>query len=742
MSSPFSVFRKHQKGLMAGLIIVAMVSFIVLGTVDQFMRQGPGGGTQDTRLVATWSGGKITKADVDARIGRRQVLNQFIYGVAQTAVNNGSTTVPNPRQYSTEEQEVVYNMLLTQEAEKLGVVVPDSQIDDRIKSYSGDAVSDSQLTKVMRDMSARDRPVTIGLLFSAIRDEMMAEQMQALYQLSPNSYDYNATPAERWDYFCRLNRRVKLQVLPVRVEPFINDARIPKPTDAQLAAFYEAHKDEVASPSSPEPGFKDPPGVKLEYIKADYVKFFDKAKAAITEEEIRKDFESRKANLRSSLESIEQMTSRDLLDELDAKLEAEKDPLAVRATEPDATPYEEAVGTFAKRAPRATEPAFTDDEILARNRESIVKRLAEDRARKAMTKALDDTFQAMDRFYSTEYRTWLIANTPDDPNGKAKKEPPKTPAPKFDLAKLARPDEGLTYHQTSMLSFEEIVRDPALGQTFVDRRWGEEADPTTKEVNVVMQQEGTRLANYVFTSKSQMSPFRAEDEIEGTAGGSYRNQYVLWTTDERPEQTLPFAEIKDRVERAWRIANTTGKSARDLARENAQQIADEINGNRTNGMVQTLKERFPDRSEVKETEEFTWYEPHEMPIGTGPLGKLHTRAPTLTKLEAVELGEDHFYREVFRLANRQAGTAMNDAGEIVYVVQVFDSVSSTPEKLREDFQRATFSLTQSQFRQIPSVPAEQGYVLSSRLDHAVAHNAWIEQFERDYDLKWESAPTE
>lgn len=728
--------------MIAGLIIVAMVSFIVLGTVDQFMRQGPSGGPQENRLVATWKGGKFTQSDLNVRVNNRQVLNQFIYGVAETAVKNGATNVPNPRQYSLAEQEVVYNMLLTQEAEKLGIVVPDSQIAERIKSYSGDAVSDSQLTKVMRDMSGRERPVTLGVITAALRDEMMAEQMQALYNLNAGGYDYAATPAQRWDYFCRLNRRVKMQVYPIAVNPYITDPRIPDPTEDQLVAFYEAHKDNVASPSNPEPGFKDPRGVKLEYIKADYVKFFEQAKAAVTDEEIRKDFEGRKETLRSALEASEGMSPRDLLNALDEKIEAAKDPAAVRATEPDATPYEEATGKFAKCAPTATEPRFTDEEIFARNRDEIVTRLAEECARETMRKVLDETLLTMTRFYEVEYRKWLIDNTPKDSDEKAKDEPPKTPPPTFDLAKLAKPAEGLTYHQTSILSAEEIARDKTLSQTFVNRRWGKSTDPTTKEVSVTQQEPGINLLEYLFRTKTKMSPFRAEDEIAGAGAGTYRNQYVMWKTDDRAEQTPAFADIKDRVKIAWKIANNTGKSARDLARENAQKIADEINGNRVDGKVQTLKQRFADSPEVKETEEFTWYEPHVMPIGTGPMPLLHTQSPTLAKLEEVELGEDLFFREAFRLADYQAGTAMNDAGSIVYVVQLFDAVNSTPDKLREAFQRAPFSLTQTQFRQIPSVPIEQGYALSSRMDTARGHNAWIEQFERDFGVKWEQTPTE
>lgn len=724
---------------MAGLIIVAMVSFIVLGTADQFLNSGGRGGGQDDRVVATWTGGKFTQQDISQRIYDRVVLNRFINGIREVWAENTGQPRPMPGQfYSTDEKEIVLTSLLVQEANKLGLVVTDDQVMQHIKRLSGDAVTDAQLTKVLRDISSQDRPVSLAQLVEAFRHELLAQQVQGVFGQFGGLYDYRATPAERWEYFCRLNRRVKLQVYPVSVDAYISDPRIPDPSDEQLRAFYDKYKDRVATPSSPEPGFREARAVKLEYLKADYVKFFEAAKAKIGEEAIRAHFEKGKESYRSSIEAWENMTPRELLDALDEKSDI-PNPAAIKAPEPDPTPYEEAVGKFAKRAPRATEPPFTDDEILERNREAIVKRLAEEQARVDMGKALDNAFQKMSQFYGKEYQRWVLANAKQSEDGEDSDAKEPTPPPKFDLAALADPDQGLTYHQTTMLSQDEIVRDKYLSQTFVNRRWAAPKDDETADMTRLPVSEGTRLVEYVFQNKTKMSPFRAEDEVRGSAEGLYRNQYVFWKVDQREEHTPDFADIEDRVRRAWKIANDSGKSARDFARQNAQRIADEINGNKVGGKVQTLKERFADSSDVKETGEFTWYEALQMPTGMSQLAVLHVGLPRLTELEEVEGAENRFFREVFRLDDRQAGVAMNDSGSIAYVVQVFDTATTAKDKLREAFVRAPFRMPPLND---PRIPSEQGFAIVSNYDARVARNAWYEQLEREYDVEWGTAASE
>lgn len=731
MSSPFSVFRKHQKGLMAGLIIVAMISFIVLGTVEQFLGRGGGDGPRDNRVVATWKGGKFTERDLDQIRYHRISLNNFIRSVAETEARNRGYQVREPLAYQVDDRSLVISQVLVELAKQLGIVVTDDQVSQTIRGLSDDSVSNDQLNAIVRNLSDRDRPVTYAQIIEAFRRELMAGQAQVVFGSPGQTYDYRATPAERWDYFCRLERRITLQAYPFPVERYLADRRIPEPSDEQLAAFYDKYKDQVASPMSPEPGFKLPDGVKLEYLKADYVKFFDAAKTKITEDEIRADFEKRKEKLRASLEFAEQMREYD--DEAD-RLEAEQKAKnagqpVVKAPEPNPTPYEEAVGRFAKRAPRATEPRLTDEEILHRSRDEIVKRLAQERARSDMRQALDSAYEQMSRADS-EYRRWARSSAAKNGDGgSSSSDQPTSSPPTFDLAKLANPDAGLTYHQTTLMSHEEMAYDKYLRSTFVNRRWKKTKDALDVE-RMSVEDKGTQLPDYAFQSKTKMSPFRAEDEIGGAADPLYHNQYVIWIVDVRKEHIPALAEIEDKVRRAWKIANDTGKSARDLARAEAERLAQEINGNRD-----TLKNRFDNSGEVRETGEFTWYEDRVLPTGSMPFPEFRLR-PEITELDEIPSAGDRFFREVFRLTDRLAGVAMDDAGAAVYTVQVFDAPDAKADTLREKFLKTPFS------RIDRNMPNEQGYVLASENDMLRQRNAWREQLERDFELKWEPVEEE
>ena len=77
MASPFKVFRKHQKLMLAGLTILAMFSFVFLGSIADIMgtRQ-----TQNPVVVRTSKYGKLTQRDL---FYRRQDHRSFLQVIAK-----------------------------------------------------------------------------------------------------------------------------------------------------------------------------------------------------------------------------------------------------------------------------------------------------------------------------------------------------------------------------------------------------------------------------------------------------------------------------------------------------------------------------------------------------------------------------------------------------------------------------------------------------------------------------------
>jgi hypothetical protein len=96
------------------------------------------------------------------------------------------------------------------------------------------------------------------------------------------------TPAERWEYFCRLRKQATVELIPVGVEQFIDQVN-KNPSEEELKDLFEKYKDKLPNPVSAEPGFRIPHKIEVQYFKADIAKFSDPA--AITDEEIQSAYE-------------------------------------------------------------------------------------------------------------------------------------------------------------------------------------------------------------------------------------------------------------------------------------------------------------------------------------------------------------------------------------------------------------------------------------------------------------------
>ena len=122
---------------------------------------------------------------------------------------------------------------------------------------------------------AASRRQTGGL--DALRTELLARNYKDMFTGS-----LQVMPAQRWDYYQRLKRRVRAEMAPVAVADF--RAQVPDPGDARLTAFFNDHKEDEPKPGSPEPGFKIPTRAAVDYFEVHYEHFFDPA--AVSEADV------------------------------------------------------------------------------------------------------------------------------------------------------------------------------------------------------------------------------------------------------------------------------------------------------------------------------------------------------------------------------------------------------------------------------------------------------------------------
>ncbi len=279
--------------------------------------------------------------------------------------------------------------------------------------------------------------------------------------------------------------------------------------------------------------------------------------------------------------------------------------------------------------------------------EEIRKTLAADKASATIQETLQRLSVKM-RNYSIELNSYE-ANKEENPGS----EPPEP----LDLTALASA-EGLTVHETELVSADELFADTDLGKSFATP-----LDPRSPY--------GIRVVPFPqigFTDR----PYKPEitEDNEG-------NRYLSWKTKETPEGVPEFDEVRRDVARELKFI-----AARKLATAAAETLAKEA---RT--AEKPLAEVFAGREglEVVDTGPFTW-----MTIGSMAFDPSANR-PRLSEVHGVQSAGQEFMEAVFNSTPDQVTVAMNEPKTVVYVVQIkgFEPSQDDLEQqfLVEDFRK-------------------------------------------------------
>jgi hypothetical protein len=293
MASPFTIFRKHQKMLIATLGLLAMIAFVFLSgpVLDTILS----GSHTNPVVVSTKKYGSLNEADLHSLVVNRNVILNFFFEALGRRI---------PIEYIEDslgpatEDSAVTTWVLSNRAKQTGLVVSDEAIAEFIRKFTvrftGEQVSADTMRKALKSQGVTERQ-----LFEALRSELAAYYYQRLffYSLMPTP------PGQRWDYYERLNRRATVQVTAVPVAKYLDEVQ--DPDESTLREFFEQAKDKDHDPSSPDPGFRRPHRIALQYFKAEIDKFLKPAE--ISEEQIKQYYEQNKDPhyLRSRLPEIE-----------------------------------------------------------------------------------------------------------------------------------------------------------------------------------------------------------------------------------------------------------------------------------------------------------------------------------------------------------------------------------------------------------------------------------------------------
>jgi hypothetical protein len=305
MASPFRVFRKYQKMLLVVAGVVLMFVFVIGDALVPYLGgRSPGSGdvNRDAAAVAVkWDGGELTNQELDQLVMRRRIVNSFMQGVHDAGVRSAILAGIEPRELRVQpilgqptEQNVVTTQLFADAARDAGIRVSDEAIVSYLDELGRQRVSRDEM-RVMLQQAGSGR-IPTPYMMDALREELLAHTFLASHLFSFRT----VTPEQAYQDWLRVNDRVVVEAAAIPAESFLVD--VAEPTDAELKAFFEEHKEREPQPDligqmefpSPIPGFRIPRKIDVQFIQAEFEPFLTKVENEITEEEIAKFYEDHK----------------------------------------------------------------------------------------------------------------------------------------------------------------------------------------------------------------------------------------------------------------------------------------------------------------------------------------------------------------------------------------------------------------------------------------------------------------
>lgn len=178
-------------------------------------------------------------------------------------------------------------MVMSKQAEKMGIAVSDEEIMERLQSmafltmsHRGGVPPQSQLMQAL----CQTYGVNEDQLWRTFREAILVEKMSTLI-----ASGIKITNEEAWQRYARENEEVKVQYLALRAGDLVDHVQV---SPEEISSFYNAHKDNMPDPARGNPGYKETEKVKIEYIMARYRDLEDRV--SVSEEEVKSYYEDNK----------------------------------------------------------------------------------------------------------------------------------------------------------------------------------------------------------------------------------------------------------------------------------------------------------------------------------------------------------------------------------------------------------------------------------------------------------------
>ena len=184
------------------------------------------------------------------------------------------------------------------------------------------------------------------------------------------------------------------------------------------------------------------------------------------------------------------------------------------------------------------------------------------------------------------------------------------------------------------------------------------------------------------------------------------NRYLSWKTEDRPEFTPAFADMRDDVEQVWRLME-----ARPLAKQRAEKLATAAAGKELTAAI-----AGQEGMEVTKVGPFTW-----LTRGTAPFGS----APMISQPAGVQMAGGEFMEAVFGLEPGGTATAFNEPKTICYCIRL---VAYEPEE----------AILQQRFTDDSADPRRLAMLADDEVRDV--RDRWMAGIEKRYGVEWKRDP--
>ncbi len=781
MASPFTVFRKYQAMLLVVFGVLIIVVFTIGDSVSRIANDG--GGSQQDQVVVKWDGAELKQSRLHAIQVSRQFAHRALIELQNAAMQKGAfpqfqqqlafmqrinpgSFLSRPRMIFTGGDlaplGTVRSLVLAQRADEIGMVVPDTQIQEYLYGVTDGKLAYEEIRAILVGGNKSGYPLSMKSIFDVLRHEMLADKMFEEFFRGTL-----ATPmAQQLDYFSRSNRQIEAEVIEIPVSQFVQ--QVADPTEQQLQDYFDKYKhqtplfDNIAGViyESSDPGFKLPHRVSVEYVKVGVDEMMSQVYDEVTDEEIADYYEKNK-------QLDEQMHAADglplpeasSLEKGDASVEGKKESKGGGKNALPETGAEEKTGvpdtkesdssSLYRKVPLQF-AAYAPEESAEENRttpkaEGEVG--AEDEG---------ETNAAIAEGASGDGVSAVPGPSVADGGGSGKKEPrfkeprykPLDEVRDYIRQKVAQQKANAlidakfaairkrmsSYAAARQYASEEgisLVKRPDF--VVLAEKQGLQADSIDDRSAWYFQRETDIGKSFQRESPSQFSPYGSQQRyvqivfqegeqswfnpIESADDENVR--YLSWKTGEALSE-IPKLEsaARESALRSWKEGSGRAvppESARELAQQRGQELAASL---RDGAELDALARQAGGRKIA--TEAFSW-----LTTGSAPMANPFGRPPLrLSEIDGIDQAGPDFMQAVFALNVGQVGVAMNHPKTHMYVIRV-------------TFQNKSAEVLQSDFlARLEDRGLQQQINSAAQLDHQLLSERWFEEVDRSLHLIW------